>query len=365
MTGTDHYRTLGVDRKATARTISKAYKRLARKFHPDVNPGDKAAEERFKSISEAYGVLSDPGKRQEYDAYGGHSGAGPRWSSAGTTGEAGFGGLGDIFAQMFNQSGVRAGGTRGPARGGHIEAALRISFMDAVRGVTAPVRSQRQATCSSCSGSGTRPGSRAEACGTCSGTGQWGGGRRVIFAGQMACQACAGTGRVQPRNCRDCGGQGSVRKTETIEVKVPAGVADGTRLRVAGHGHAGSGGGPAGDLHVRVRVDAHPVFSRKADNIFCTVPVTITEAALGARIEVPTVDGAARLTIPPGTSSGQQFRLRGKGMASARGPRGDQIVQVQVLTPPNDNEKTRRLLEELAESLPAAPRAEILRQGGS
>ena len=297
MTPGDHYKVLGLKRGASLAEVRKAYKRLARKYHPDVNSGDKAAEERFKAISEAHGVLSDPEKREAYDRFGS---SGPRpaagWDPSGFS-SAGFsGGLGDLFSQMFGQA--APGAHAGPARGADLEAVLQISFMDAIHGLKAPLRLQ---------------------------------------------------------------GQGG---NSTIQVNIPAGVTNGTRLRIAGRGRAGPPGPPPGDLRVIVQVGKHPVFSRKGTNIYCPIPVTVAEAALGARIQVPTVDGKSMLTIPAGSRSGQKLRLKGKGAPSRRGGRGDQFVVLTVLTPDTGQEEVRRLMEELARLLPPAPRDDLLARGG-
>jgi len=321
MTAASPYKILGVKRDSSLQAIRKAYKGLARKYHPDVNPGDKAAEERFKRITEAYGILSDPEKRRAYDQFGaagegqGPVGGNPSGFAAGAHFQ---GDLGDLFSQIFGQQ-ARRPGRAGPLQGADVEAVMRVGFMDAIRGLETPVCIQRQGACSACRTGGSR-------------------------------------------SCRECGGSGLQYSSQTIEVRIPAGVSDGTRLRIAGQGHAGTRGGRAGDLRVSVRVDPHPVFTRQGDNILCTVPVTISEAAMGARIHVPTVDGSAVLNVPPGTQGGQQLRLKGKGVPSRRGGRGDQLVEVRVLTPDARDESVRQLLQELASLLPAPDRDELIRQ---
>lgn len=321
MTSASPYKLLGVPRDASARAIRKAYKNLARKYHPDVNPGDKAAEERFKDISEAYAILSSTEKRKAYDQFGAAGqGQGPAgWNHPGFAGAAGFqGDLGDLFSQIFGQ-GARPRGREGPLRGADLEAVMSIGFMDAIRGLKTPMRMERQTPCSTCRGKGSR-------------------------------------------SCRACGGSGLVNRSQTMEVRIPAGVADGIRLRIAGQGHAGVRGGPAGDLRVTVRIEAHPVFRRQGDNILCTLPVTMSEAALGARIQVPTVDGTAVLNVPPGTQGGQQLRLKGKGAPSRRGGRGDQLAEIRVLTPEAADENVRRLLKDLADLLPEPGRDDLIRR---
>lgn len=324
MTAASPYKRLGVRRDASPQAIRKAYKGLARKYHPDVNRGDKAAEERFKGITEAYGILSDPEKRKAYDRLGAVGrGHGPvDWNPAGFAGGTGFqGDLGDLFSQIFGHH-ARTSRREGPLRGDDVEAVIRIGFMDAIRGLKAPLRIQRQGPCAACRGQGLL-------------------------------------------SCRVCGGSGLQDHSQTIEVRIPAGVSEGTRLRIAGQGHAGTRGGRAGDLRVSVNVDPHPVFKRLGDNILCTVPVTVSEAAVGARIHVPTVDGTAVLNVPQGTQGGQQLRLKGKGAPSRRGGRGDQLVEIRVLTPDAGNERVRQLLQDLADLLPVPGRDELIRRSGT
>jgi len=326
MTPASPYKRLGVQRDASPKAIRKAYKGLARKYHPDVNPGNKAAEERFKDIIEAYGILSDPETRKAYDRFGAAGqgqGQGPvGWTPDGFAGGTGFqGDLGDLFSQIFGRN-VRASRRESPQRGADVEAVMRIGFMEAIRGLKTPVRIQRQRVCAACRGRGLH-------------------------------------------SCRVCGGSGRQDHSQTIEVRIPAGVSDGTRLRIAGQGHAGARGGRAGDLRVSVSVDPHPVFKRLGDNILCTVPITISEAAMGARIQVPTVDGTAVLNVPQGTQGGQQLRLKGKGAPSRGGGRGDQLVEIRVLTPDAGDEKVRRLLQDLGDLLPVPARDELIRGGGT
>ncbi len=354
---TDPYQVLGVGRKASASEIRKAYRRLARKYHPDVNPGDKGAEERFKAISEAYGLLSDPDQRAAYDRLGSarsRPGADP-FAAEGFDVQDFTGGLGDLFASMFGEGGRPR---RSPRRGADQEAVLRIGFLEAIRGLTAPLVLQRHAPCSTCAGSGSRPGTKPAACGRCQGSGRRGAGRGFLSA-QAVCEACGGSGRAAARDCPGCAGSGAVPARERIQVRIPAGVAHGARLRIAGKGDAGARGTPAGDLHVVVQVEPHPFFRRRGDNIECTVPVTVSEAALGARMEVPTVDGKAMLSVPPGTQSGTRLRMRGKGAPSLRGGRGDQFVEIQVVVPEPGDPEVRRLLEELARRTPPAGRQRL------
>jgi molecular chaperone DnaJ len=381
----DYYATLGVSRGAKPEEIRKAYRRLARKYHPDVNPGNKAAEEKFKELSQAYEILGDDKKRQVYDQYGFYSdnippgGPGPGPStSAGAPGfdfsgfdfsnfenvdtgpekRAGFGGgFRDIFSQLFNRSGPREEEGEGPQKGSDIEHQMHLGFWDAIRGTQVRITIGRQETCPTCKGSGSAGGAPVT-CTVCGGT-----GKATRQAGAMrftlTCPQCGGTGR-QRRACPACGGAGSVRKPESFEVRIPPGVDTGSRVRVPAKGNAGAGGGPAGDLYIVTEVEPHPVFERKGDNIYVKVPVSVVEAALGAKVEVPTLLGPSTIKIPPGTQSGQQLRLRGKGAPSLRSEaRGDQFVEVQVVIPRVADERTKEILRELARLNPEDPRQEL------
>lgn len=385
----DYYKVLGVNRAATAAEIRKAYKRLARKHHPDLNPGDKAAEERFKQIQEAYGVLNDPKKRKMYDRFGFYSdkayqsGAGGYQQEPGGgagfdfggfdfsdimsgaaggrrhTGESPFpasGGFGDIFSQFFSGKGRREAEVR-PEKGTDLEYALNIDFWQSIRGTQIRLNINRQVPCSACGGAGTSGGG-SMICPECNGTGnvtQMAGAMRF----NITCPHCNGTGRLR-NSCPVCRGEGRVVKAETVDVRIPPGVRSGSRLRVAGKGNAGSKGAPAGDLYITIRVSPHPFFKRDGDNIHVKIPVTVWEASLGTKIEVPTIDGRALLKIPRGTQNGQKFRLREKGVFNARkGKRGDQIVEVSLLAPAARDERTRELLQELSALHPGDPRADI------
>lgn len=372
----DFYKVLGVDRKASADEIRKAYKRLARKYHPDVNPGDKSAEDRFKRISEAYDVLSDTKKRRVYDQQGFYSdfdgrtqtGGGARWQPVDFSGfdfsnmgeeTGGRGGFRDIFSQMFG--GGRAEQAQAhPAPGSDLEYSVSIPFWDAIRGTTVRVSVMRQKSCPTCHGKGTVGGEIN--CPECKGTGSV-----VKKMGNMnfnvSCPRCGGAGKTHTP-CSTCGGDGRLAEPETMDVRIPAGVQDGFRVRVAGKGNAGAFGGPRGDLYIITKVTPHPFFDRKGDDIYTKVPVTVTEAGLGAKVEVPTIDGTrALLKIPPGTASGQKFRLREKGVVSVKsGERGDQYVEVQVQVPRVADERSKQILRELAQLNPEDPRAEIYRQ---
>jgi molecular chaperone DnaJ len=380
----DYYDTLGVARGASEDDIRKAYRRLARKYHPDLNPGDKAAEERFKTVQEAYDILSDTKKRQMYDQYGFYSENGmPGAGAAGSGGEGphmGFGGFDfsefarnaggagagqgggesfgfrDIFSQMFG-GGRASEAANVPQKGSDLEYALDIDFWQAIKGTQVRLSIQRQETCDACKGSGSA-GGNSPVCPDCNGSGQV-----SQMAGAMrfnlTCPRCQGRGRL--RNvCPTCYGDGRVTRSDSVEVRIPAGVTAGARLRVAGKGNAGVMGGPSGDLYITIRVEPHAFFDRDGDNIHVRIPVTVSEAGLGAKIEVPTIDGRALLKVPQGTQNGQKFRLREKGVFNARkNSRGDQIVEVLLQAPKVQDERTKELLRELAEVQSEDPRAEI------
>ncbi len=382
----DYYETLGVARKASADEIRKAYRKLARKHHPDLNPGDKSAEDRFKNVQEAYDILSDSKKRQMYDQFGfysenGFAGAGPSagsgsaphpgmdfsgfdfsdfTSSGGAAGagrrtEGGGGGFRDIFSQFF---GGRGGAPQPePEKGGDLEYVMDIDFWQAIKGTQARVNITRYDVCETCHGSGST-GSGEVTCPQCKGT-----GNVTQMAGAMkfnlTCPRCGGSGRLR-NACPTCGGDGRVPRTETVEVRIPPGARNGSRLRVPGKGNAGSMGAPPGDLYINTRVEEHAFFQREGDNIEIQVPVAVWEAALGSKIEVPTIDGRTLLKIPQGTRNGQRFRLREKGVLNSRtNQRGDQIVEVSIAAPDPRDEETRELLRKLSKLHPEDPRAEI------
>ena len=378
----DLYQLLGVNKKATAEEIKKAYKKLARKYHPDVNPGDKKAEDQFKKISGAYAILSDPTKRAQYDQYGALLGEGQQPPGPGPNVNFDFQGFdfstagggssfGDIFSDLFGS--IRGGGG-GPGKKGRTRTAeprmaergqdilhqVNISFLDAIRGISTEIQMDRQVACKTCNGSGAAPNSTPAECSECRGSGQVNRTRGYMKFSSL-CPVCGGKGVLQTP-CSTCHGKGFVRKTDTIRVNIPAGVDSGSKVRVAGKGHGGLAGGPDGDLYLMVNVAAHPIFKREGDNVHLTVPVTVTEAALGSKIEVPTVDGSATMKIPPGTQSGQVFRLREKGAPSLRGgTRGDQLVEVRVILPPVRDERSKEILREFERLNPIHPREDLLR----
>ena len=350
MADSDFYQVLGVDRGADLANIKRAYRQAAVKNHPDRNPDDPAAEERFKQAAEAYAVLSDPRKRQLYDQYG----------KAGLGGGQGFRGfdqdifgdfsdiLGDLFGfgSIFGGAGGRGGGRA--ARGSDLRYDLEIDFEEAVRGLETRIRVPRHEACERCSGSGAEDGG-VQTCAQCGGRGQVA-FQQGFFTIARTCGQCSGRGRQITDPCDDCGGQGRVPRESTLTVRIPAGVDEGMRLRMAGEGESGTPGAPVGDLYVVIHVRDHDVFVRDGDDIHCRVNVTFPQVALGTDLEVPTIDGVENLSIPAGTESGERFRLRGRGVPSlSGGRRGDQYVTVQVLTPKRISAEQRELLEKLAE----------------
>ncbi len=355
-----YYSVLGVDRKTRLPDIKKAYRKLARKYHPDLNPGDKRAEERFKQITEAYEVLSDPQKRKAYDLQGdlggrGPEGGGPPPFTGGQDFETAFdlgdlGGLGNVSSFFSDILGGRGGETHDrstPRKGEDLTHAIRIGFSEAMHGMTTDLTIDAESACPRCNGTGTVPSRIRRPCPDCAGT-----GRISHVSGLLrfasTCRRCNGEGMLGSEGCGNCQGSGVLRRRETIKVHIPAGVDDGSRVRVPGKGRAGRNGGPPGDLYIITHVGPHPFFRRIGDNIHCTVPITVSEAALGTRLDVPTIEGKATMRIPPGTENGQKFRLRGKGAPSLRGTgRGDQYVEVRVTTPRAVDERSRELLREL------------------
>jgi molecular chaperone DnaJ len=367
----DYYELLGVSRKAPQKEIRQAYRKLARKYHPDLNPGDKSSEEKFKQVQEAYDVLSDAKKRQMYDQFGFETpgaggmpeGADPgdvHFDFSGFDFGGGGGGAGPSFRDLFSQFFRGGGAAEAPSRteaGSSLEYQIEITFWEAVHGTVKKLTIARLDTCAECRGTGTV--GQPQTCTACGGTGQV-----TQTSGKMrfnlTCTRCGGTGRV--RNiCRTCGGEGRVRRSATIDVRIPAGVQTGSRVRVPGRGNAGTAGAPPGDLYIITEVQPHPFFDRRGDDLYTVVPITVTEAALGAKIEVPTMDGRSLLRIPPGTHSGQNLRLRDKGVPSVRQPgrRGDQYVELQIVVPKPVDERVKELLREMERLAPMDPRKDL------
>ena len=346
----DYYATLGVAREAGTEDLKKAYRKLAMQYHPDRNPGDKQAEAKFKEISEAYDILKDEQKRAAYDRYG-HA----AFEQGGNGFNAGFdfsagGGLGDIFDQMFGEfMGGRRGGGAGRTRAGNdVRQAVEIELTEAFAGTKTNLRVPTRVTCDACSGSGSEDKNRtADTCATCRGMGKVR-SQQGFFLVERTCPTCGGQGRVIRNPCKVCHGAGTVQRERTLQVTVPAGVEDGTRIRLAGEGEAGGHGAPPGDLYVHVAIRPHPIFQRDSANILMRVPLRMTQAALGGDVEVPVIDGTkAKVKIPPGTQTGDQFRLRGKGFSVLQSSgRGDMYIQVAVETPQNLTRRQRELLEE-------------------
>jgi molecular chaperone DnaJ len=343
----DFYDILGVARSADADELKRSYRKLAMQYHPDRNPGDKSAEQRFKDISEAYDVLKDDQKRAAYDRFG-HAAFenGSRGPDAGYPG--GFsGGFADIFEEMFGAMGAGRRTQSGPSRGSDLRYNIEVALEEAFRGKQTTIRVASFVHCDSCKGSGAEPGSRPTSCRTCHGHGRVR-AQQGFFTIERPCSTCQGSGQIIEKPCKGCGGQGRVRREKTLSVNIPAGVEDGTRIRLAGEGEAGVHGAAPGDLYIFVSIAPHAIFQRDGANIFCRVPIPFTTVALGGTIEVPTVEGSrTRVTVPPGTQSGHQFRLRGKGMTVLRSAvRGDMYIQAIVETPVNLTKREQELLRE-------------------
>jgi molecular chaperone DnaJ len=344
----DYYEVLGVERSADAEQLKRAYRALALKYHPDRNPDDPHAEEKFKEASEAYAVLSDPDKRRAYDRFG-HEGVG---AGAGFQDFGDLGAFGDVLNDLFGDFfGTRGGGPRRRGRGrrgADLRYQLEIELRDVLEGKEARVQIPKMRPCESCAGSGARAGTRPESCGRCRGTGQLM-FQQGFFRISRPCDACGGAGEVVKERCTGCRGSGRVESQQTLTVKIPAGVEHGTRLRLAGEGEAGIEGGPSGDLYVDVAVRPHPFFSRDGPDLHCQVPVQFVQAALGAEVEVPTLEGKVTVRVPDGTQSGKVLRLAGRGLPTLGSrSRGDQLVQIFVEVPIKMTERQRELLEEFA-----------------
>jgi molecular chaperone DnaJ len=387
----DYYELLGVSRKATAKEIRASFRKLARKYHPDLNPGDKSAEEKFKQLQEAYDVLSDTKKRQMYDQvgfysdnyqqggpppgqessggapnvnfdfggfdFGGGSGSAPGSVGGGAGGGASFR---DLFSQFF-RGGARGGEMEVEQEpGGDLEYQIEIDFWDAVRGAVKKLQITRMETCETCHGTGAI--GSPQTCPICGGTGtiQQAAGKMRF---NVPCTRCGGTGKLRTV-CKTCGGEGRIRRNETIDVRIPAGIASGSRVRVPGKGNAGTMGAPVGDLYLRVDVKPHPFFERRGNDLYVKVPVTVAEATLGSKVEVPTIDGRSLVRIPPGTNSGSTLRLREKGVPGRNGARGDEYVEIQVIVPKPTDERVRNLMKELEQIEPDDPRKDLFAKAG-
>ena len=348
----DYYEVLGVPKNASDEEIKKAYRKQAMKHHPDRNQGDaaKVAEEKFKECKEAYEMLADPQKRAAYDQHG-HAGVDPNMRGGGE-GHAGFAeAFGDIFGDMFGQQRGRSGGGRQVFRGNDLSYAMEVTLEEAARGKDAQIRIPSWDTCDLCHGSGAKPGTQVKTCGTCHGQGtvQI---RQGFFSVQQTCPTCRGTGKVIPEPCTACSGQGKIKRQKTLEIKIPAGIDGGMRIRSANNGEPGTNGGPTGDLYIEIRLKKHDIFEREGDDVHCSVPVSFAAAAMGGEIEVPTLSGKAAIDIPEGTQTGKQFRLRGKGIKGVRASYpGDLYCHIVIETPVKLSEHQRKLLREFDESL--------------
>ena len=344
----DYYEVLGVSRSANADDMKKAYRKLAMSYHPDRNPGDKKAEEKFKEVSEAYEVLADPDKRSRYDQFG-HSAFEGAGAGRGGSEGFGFGGFDDIFSDVFGD--IFGGGSsrrRGAARSGaDLRYDLHLSFKDAAFGAETEIQVPRYDRCSECGGSGAKDGEVAK-CPNCDGSGQVR-YAQGFFSISRTCDRCQGEGQIIRNPCPKCDGSGRERKTRTVSLKVPPGVENGTRLRVRGEGEAGPRGGGSGDLYVIIHVEEHELFTRRGDDVYCQAPISFTQASLGARVQVPTLDGVVEIKIPPGTQPGKLFRIRKKGIPNINGHgRGDQHVEITIKVPTKLSDKQRNLLKEYA-----------------
>jgi molecular chaperone DnaJ len=348
MSKRDYYEVLGVPKNASDEDIKKAYRKLAMKFHPDRNPDDKGAEEKFKEAKAAYEILSDSDKRAAYDQFG-HAGVDPQAGMGGGFGGFGGGGFSDAFSDIFGDIFGGGGGSRRDRvyRGADLRYNLEIGLEEAARGTETKIRIPALEECGTCHGSGARPGTTPTTCSTCGGHGQV----RIqqgFFSVQQTCPRCGGTGKMVSDPCPTCHGEGRVKKHKTLSVKIPAGVDSGDRIRLGGEGEAGVNGGPPGDLYVVIHLKEHPVFKRDGDDLHCDMPISFATAALGGELEIPTLDGHAKIRIPPETQTGKAFRLRGKGIKGVRSHApGDLLCHMQVETPVNLSERQKELLREL------------------
>ena len=359
----DYYEVLGISKGASEEEIKKAYKKLARKYHPDVNPGDKDAEEKFKEINEANAVLSDPAKKARYDQFG-FAGVDPNYGAGGPgwgDGAAGFdfGDLGDIFGSFFGGGFGGFGGStqrrNAPQRGESIRVSVSISFTEAAFGCEKSVTIDRTESCPTCKGSGCAEGTTPEVCSECRGTGTVQVRRQTpmgVFSSTSACPKCGGKGKIIHQPCDDCRGSGFVRRRRTVQVSIPEGIDNGQTISLRGQGHAGKNGGPSGDLLITVMVKPHELFRREGTSVYCEAPITFTQAVLGTELEIPTIDGKVKYTIPEGTQTGTTFRLKGKGIPVLNGRgRGDQFVTVYIETPQNLTREQKDALRKFSELL--------------
>jgi molecular chaperone DnaJ len=362
----DPYKTLGVDRKASDEEIKKAYRKLARQYHPDKNPGDKAAEERFKEVQGAYAILSDADKRKQFDSGGGifgggFAGGGGGFGGAGGGGGGGFGGFGDILSDLFGGAG-RGAGRPGPQQGRDLETEVHVSFDQAIEGGQVPVSVPLEAPCPTCHGTGAKPGTQPTVCPRCHGRGVEA-ESQGLFSISQPCSLCGGTGTQIEDPCPTCHGNGRTRQVKRYRVNIPAGVKDGSRVRLASKGEAGFRGGPAGDLYVITRVAESPIFKRKGDNLEVDVPITIPEAIRGATIEVPTLSATKRIRVPPGTQHGTVQRLRGEGPPRLGGRgRGDMRYRLLIDVPSSLSKEQAEVVDELATVINGNPRERLLSQ---
>ena len=349
----DYYETLGVGRDASADEIKSAYRKLAKKYHPDMNKGDEGAAQKFKEVNEACQVLSDDQKRQQYDTFGTADGAGGFGGQGGFGGFEGFGGFGDIFDNIFG-GGMRSRPANGPQRGSDIRVNMRLSFEDAAQGIKHDISITRLEACDECGGTGAAPGTERRTCPTCNGTGQERVQQQTMFGSFVnvqPCRTCGGEGTIVDTPCEKCKGKGTVQRQRTISVNIPAGIDDGQVITIHGKGNSGANGGPAGDLQIQVNVRPHPIFERDGYNIWCELPLTFAQVALGAEVSVPTLDGNVPYSIREGTQPGDTFKLKGKGIPYINGRgRGDEIVKVTVEVPRNLTSEQKKILKSFEEA---------------
>lgn len=356
MSEKDYYKTLGVEKNATDDELKKAYRKLAMEHHPDRNKDDKAAEAKFKEVSEAYDTLKDPQKRAAYDRFGANGpqfGGGGGFRGAGAGDFSGFGSaFSDIFEDMFGDLGGRGRSSSGPSRGSDMQFTLEVTLEDAFKGKDAKLKIPTVDPCDSCNGTGAEGGAKPEKCPTCEGSGRVR-ATQGFFTIERGCPTCGGTGSIVKSPCKKCGGAGRMRSEKTLQVSIPAGIDEGRRIRVSGEGEAGVRGGPRGDLYVLIGVKPHPFFRRDGANLFCRVPVPMTIAALGGSVDVPTIEGTrTKIKIPPGTQTGQQLRLKAKGMTIMKSEaRGDMYIEIFVETPVNLDKKQTDLMKQLDDSI--------------